>query len=1309
MRRKHRIHGRFHARRGAVRRWLAVLLVLTVAGMGWGYYYLTRPQRLAKITTQLLEQMTGAQVRIDSADFNWGGTIELRGVKLFVPGLPPQQAQLFDADQALLKIDPWALLRGKFTARQINLIRPSLWLTEIGQDKFNFSVLQNLRTGDTELPALPRIYIQQGSLRFGEVHDGRYQAIGVMQLGGSLNPDPDRPERYIYELYQYKANDPSATASAPLTGKFDLKNLSVDANLADFQFADPHRNMLPRQVRQWWDRFEPSGSLQDVRIDYDPRTGPSADVKVQGVAITLPMLTTKDYRARMTDVSGAFHFDANQVRIDNLVGEIEGLQYIINGTIDGYGPNAAFNITLKTLPFRIPEKPRYMVALPLPVQKAFGLLTPIGWLRVSMKMSRAAPTGEIPGAIDYQGSAQILSGADLRAELRGTKLAENLTDEDVNSHGHYEKFPYELNNCRGLITFDTKLIEVKNLTGDTGGGGSVTITGTITPQGITPAVDLVVTAVNIPFDQKLHDALGETQQKSLDAFFNRPQWDRLHKAGFYVTTAEHDADEKRHTELQAAIRDDKEKSLPTDSHQAEFDKVATSLKLPIFDLGGHANVVVKVTRDETATSEHPFNLHTTIDFTDANVVFMFFPYPVRVQQGRLILMRDSVSFENFVAVGLHTGHGGISGTVDYVGEDRHIDPHIALQAIGLPLDELLFESLGEFRGRWLRQLRMAGAVNVETSIFRKNDQIDFIAAVDLQDNTATPGGGGFTLTDLRGKFTATLNTIKLENVTGHRGEGRVRIDGDSEWTNAEKPTAKISVAATGLHFEDHVLDLIDAFNHDAAVAVTKTWDQYQPAGIFDTDAAYTLASDGQKNFDLKLRPKNLDLTYANLRMKLTGVTGSVAVADGVATFDHFAAELDGGQISLNGTAKFGDEPETDLAVTASGDRFSPSFHALMPASINNLIAALKLTGKYEMDFPRFKVRPAAKEGRWLDTQGTMKLTGGTLQVGLGITDFNGDVALTAVADAGAERPAITADIHADHLRVTDRLIEDFRMQLRPGAVTPGGPADSRMLIPLLAGKCAGGLIAGTGALDIADSRFVLQMALSDADLAILAKAEPAPGSVSAAPHVTPSPTPPTAAQPAAPLPGPSALPDPLPAVTQLPAAIQGAVLPAAKQDKPISGRVSASLTLEGSWADASQLRGRGDMVVREGQLYGVPMAFGLFRITHLALPVTDTFESASLGYYVREDRVIFERIRMDSKSMRLAGTGSMQLSTGDVDLTLTTSNPGGLDLGPLTDLMAKFRNQLLTIRVTGTLQQPVTKAQQFTGFTRAWQDVFGPK
>ena len=104
-----------------------------------------------------------------------------------------------------------------------------------------------------------------------------------------------------------------------------------------------------------------------------------------------------------------------------------------------------------------------------------------------------------------------------------------------------------------------------------------------------------------------------------------------------------------------------------------------------------------------------------------------------------------------------------------------------------------------------------------------------------------------------------------------------------------------------------------------------------------------------------------------------------------------------------------------------------------------------------------------------------------------------------------------------------------------------------------------------------------------------------------------------------------------------------------------------------------------------------------------------SFDRAAISYYLQNGVMHFERIVLESPHMRLAGGGTMGLEDRKLDLSLTSDNPDGLKLGPVTDLIDGLRDQFITIRVTGTLDKPDTRVRQFTGFTDAWKDVFGTR
>jgi hypothetical protein len=143
-----------------------------------------------------------------------------------------------------------------------------------------------------------------------------------------------------------------------------------------------------------------------------------------------------------------------------------------------------------------------------------------------------------------------------------------------------------------------------------------------------------------------------------------------------------------------------------------------------------------------------------------------------------------------------------------------------------------------------------------------------------------------------------------------------------------------------------------------------------------------------------------------------------------------------------------------------------------------------------------------------------------------------------------------------------------------------------------------------------------------------------------------------------------------------------------------TGKVTASLAVQESFgggeagAGEGDRTGRGELVVRDGTIYDVPLAMGLMQVASLRLPVAHAFDKASLSYYLRDNKVTFERILLESPGINLAGMGSMSLKDRSLDMTLLTETPNDLKLPFISEFIQRTRNELFELSVTGTVDNP---------------------
>ena len=85
------------------------------------------------------------------------------------------------------------------------------------------------------------------------------------------------------------------------------------------------------------------------------------------------------------------------------------------------------------------------------------------------------------------------------------------------------------------------------------------------------------------------------------------------------------------------------------------------------------------------------------------------------------------------------------------------------------------------------------------------------------------------------------------------------------------------------------------------------------------------------------------------------------------------------------------------------------------------------------------------------------------------------------------------------------------------------------------------------------------------------------------------------------------------------------------------GRVSATLAVQGTFGDRPDRTGRGELIIRDGKIYNVPLAMGLMQVVTLRLPVARAFNQAAMSYYLRDNKVTFEKFLLESPSINLAG------------------------------------------------------------------------
>jgi hypothetical protein len=136
------------------------------------------------------------------------------------------------------------------------------------------------------------------------------------------------------------------------------------------------------------------------------------------------------------------------------------------------------------------------------------------------------------------------------------------------------------------------------------------------------------------------------------------------------------------------------------------------------------------------------------------------------------------------------------------------------------------------------------------------------------------------------------------------------------------------------------------------------------------------------------------------------------------------------------------------------------------------------------------------------------------------------------------------------------------------------------------------------------------------------------------------------------------------------------------------GRAYAGISIAGTMGDISSRRGRGEILISEAELFHVPLAMWALQISSLTLPLSNSFESANIAFYIDGGRLVFERIDLESPMIHLSGSGSVAYESGDVELDFHTSSRLRAPL--ISDMWERLRNRLVSIQVRGRIDKSVT-------------------
>jgi len=1238
-------------RRWIVRAAFALAALLTVL-VALGYYY-SRPKQLTPIVEGLIGRAVGGVARLDRADLTFDGHLTLDGLTVGLPGprhRAPGYARLFDCERIAVRLDIRRVWRGVVDAREVDIRRPRLHLVEDPRTgRLNIEDLPLPRGGGpgVEVRLPPRISLSGARARFATLDASQVDRTdAVLRLAGELREQPDHPRRYDLVLQTYGDD---AVADTQLTGWVDTANPGLNLDLAGLAFNASYRPFVPPAFRALWDRLEPVGRVPAaaVNLETDSRGRirlNRAALELADVALTPPYaelgLFDDDmapdaagprYAPRMTRVNGRLIADERSVRIENLTGAIEGVNYHLNGSW-GLDPATPGALTLQTDAFTVERNPLFVSGLPAAAAGVFARLKPSGRFRATTHVRRATPGGEVA----VSGRVEVLDARAL-----------------------YAKFPFPIEGLRGAVTFDPDVVRLEGLTGRGPAGGVITLDGEIAPPRKHAGVRLLVTARGVPYDDHVRAALGRNG-KAADLFFDGSKLDALR--------------------LWPGVGATLDAPAPTQAGAAADPADGTPVP-PRFALGGELNADVLIDRPPGPGGRYA--VRTTLHPAGLGLVFTHFPYPVTATGGRVVIAPGGIDLRGLTLVGPTGATATVAGRIDQPEKHGPTFPDLEISDIRAPADVLLLAALPDDAQQHLRPLHLEGEARGAATVLRPpvGGDTRFVVRGGLTGARARPGSGALIVSPLDAAFVVTRDHAEITSLHGDlNAGGALDLKARFDWAPGRQGFT-LRGAALGVTFTPALVELIPE-GSEARTRVSALIKRWQPGGVgdlrlrarrkaadadtdTDTGATSVPAAPPAVAYALEIEPRTLSLMHGATPLSFEQVSGRATVRPDRVELDKLTGVFPTGRAAVNGEVGLGPDAQTVLDLTAATTLPCPVARAVLPPAVTGVIDAMELRGGVTVSDARLLLRPDSPARRAdenaAEFDGRLGLHDTRLTLGVPVTELSGGLLARVRTGAGRIHPELSFDLNAETARVSDRLVSPLTVKIDntrwPDTLTFG---------PLL-GSVYGGVLVGEGSIPLTDDQPCrLRLSLTDVDVAGFIGAPTSdPGGD------TPS----------------------------------RAFTDAARDAG--SGLLSAGLTLELPLGRPADRRGRGVLRVRDASLVNRPFSNAVLRATNLSLPSGSPLDRASARYLLSGDTVRFDELSISGPGLSITGAGTMTLPDNQLRLLMVSRSTAGPPMGPLADLVEMFRDELIAIKVRGTLSDPVTEVTALRGIRKSLRTLFG--
>jgi hypothetical protein len=149
-------------------------------------------------------------------------------------------------------------------------------------------------------------------------------------------------------------------------------------------------------------------------------------------------------------------------------------------------------------------------------------------------------------------------------------------------------------------------------------------------------------------------------------------------------------------------------------------------------------------------------------------------------------------------------------------------------------------------------------------------------------------------------------------------------------------------------------------------------------------------------------------------------------------------------------------------------------------------------------------------------------------------------------------------------------------------------------------------------------------------------------------------------------------------------------------DEPPSemkGVLSGNLSMTGRFGRPRSRRGGGSIVLRQAELFKVPLMLAILQVIHFAIDDDNAIHDATASFVFDGEELILQQIDMRGRALSMVGAGRVHTPSQQLDVVLLVGSPLQLPrVEILSDLMEGVARELMEVHLEGPVNDPKIRA-----------------